>query len=67
MDKKEIKSKIDMALQDVEMPNETRELLILLKGEISKAKSQEEYFQIGLKWFELITKFAHIVTTVSQM
>lgn len=66
MSPEEIIAKIDLALCDVEMSPETRKLLIELRNEVPKAKSHEERIQIGFKWFELITKVAHIVTTLSQ-
>ncbi|WP_456315674.1 hypothetical protein [Pseudomonas shirazensis] len=58
----EIISQIDNALSNVEMNDITRELLILLKGEIPKAKTKEEKLQIGLKLVDAITAVAGIVS-----
>lgn len=66
MTKEEIESKIDEALENVEMPIETRELLVLLRGEIPKAKSKQDYINIGLKWFELIVKVSGVVASLNQ-
>lgn len=66
MSNEEIESKIDTALEQVEMPVETRELLILLREEIPKAKSKEDYINIGLKWMELIVNIGGMVATVHQ-
>lgn len=66
MTKEEIESKIDEALENVEMPIETRELLILLRAEIPKAKSKQDYINIGLKWFELIVKVGGVVASLNQ-
>ena len=61
MNKNEIISKIDEALLNVNMPPETRELLISLKCDIPKAKTKEELFNIAIKWGELITKVVILV------
>lgn len=60
MTKQELTSKIDEALNNFEMSHEVRELLILLKNEIPKAKSTDECVQLVLKWGELITKAVFI-------
>ncbi|OMQ13398.1 hypothetical protein [[Flexibacter] sp. ATCC 35103] len=51
----EIISQIDNALLNVEMNDVTRELLILLKEEIPKAKTKEEKLQIAFKLLDVIT------------
>ena len=66
MTKNEIRLKIDMALAEESMPIETRELLILLRDEIPKAKSKEDYAIIGLKWMELIVNIGAVATTLHQ-
>ncbi|CAI2767640.1 hypothetical protein [Flavobacterium collinsii] len=51
----EIISQIDNALSNVEMNDVTRELLIMLKGEIPRAKTEEEKLQIAFKLIEVIS------------
>ncbi|SNR56639.1 hypothetical protein [Flavobacterium sp. ov086] len=58
----EIISQIDNALLNVEMNDVTRELLIRLKEEIPKAKTNEEKLQIAFKLMEVITTGVAIAT-----
>ena len=67
MNNQSIISQIDIALLDVEMPNTTRQLLIMLREEIPKAKTKEENLQIAYKWFELISTIVNIVSTVQAI
>ena len=62
MNSKELIYKIDYALLNVEMNDETRELFILLRGEIPQAKTNEEKLQIALKLMDVITKGVAIVS-----
>ncbi|MBC5837575.1 hypothetical protein [Flavobacterium muglaense] len=63
---KEITSQIDNALLNVEMNNVTRELLILLKEEIPKAKTKEEQILIGIKLMEAVTTTAVSIASIFQ-
>ncbi|CCG52172.1 Hypothetical protein KQS_00865 [Flavobacterium indicum GPTSA100-9 = DSM 17447] len=65
MTKKEIILKIDEALLNVDMPPETRELLIELRSEIPRIRTKEEIISLGTKWAEIITKI-FIFTSTSQ-
>lgn len=59
----DIEYDIDYALQNIEMPDTIKELLITLREEIPKAKTNEEKLQIAFKWMELISTVATIVST----
>ncbi|WP_291152272.1 hypothetical protein [Flavobacterium sp. UBA7680] len=58
----EIISQIDYALLNVEMNDVSRELFIMLREEIPKAKTNEEKLQIALKLVEAITTVAGIAS-----
>lgn len=61
---KKITSQIDNALLNFEMNDVTRELLIKLRDEVPKAKTEEERLQIAFKWIELISTVVTIVSAV---
>jgi hypothetical protein len=66
MKNNDIQSQIDMALQNVEMPDGIRQLLIMLREEIPKAKTTEERRQIALKLVEIITTVVSATIAVIQ-
>ncbi|KFF06330.1 hypothetical protein [Flavobacterium reichenbachii] len=59
---KEIISQIDNALLNVEMNDVTRELFMMLREEIPKAKTKEEKLKIALKLVDAITTVANIAS-----
>jgi hypothetical protein len=66
MKNKEIISKIDNALLNVEMNDTIRELLIMFREEIPKAKTKEEKLLIGIKLMETITTTTVSIASIFQ-
>ncbi|WP_447635719.1 hypothetical protein [Flavobacterium microcysteis] len=65
MYKKDLINKINETLQNVDMPNEIRELLIELRNQIPSATTLEQKQGIYLRWMEIILAATQIVYEIS--